>query len=370
MLLLPTRTEATNKSIKIDAEVKNTEEEADVSESKMEVDQSDETDEMNSSQTEQETISSVETVDMSIKEEEIEKSLESIKSSSEESLKLELVDTSEDTETKVDNREDTEMETEMGVDTSKDTEKENKMEGVIPKEEIVAEVDNMSQTATLPESSFEDSKKETFVRSNSSPQKSATKSKELASLMAESNLAVNESPNGRVRELRKRKAANPLNSSLDSSASNGKGVEEEDFYGWEAPPPPPRTGWKLLGTEEEDDDTLEEVGASFGFVKEDVLLPVNDQEQSLMMEVVMSPPMIQDTKRVEREVSTGSTKKVAFPESDQEERGSQSPSSFGSSKENVPEICNNTAPLQKGCPNISKRRRSNKNPVLKTNTVV
>ena len=36
-----------------------------------------------------------------------------------------------------------------------------------------------------------------------------------------------------------------------------------------------------------------QVGASFGFVKEDVLLPVNDQDQSLMMEVVMSPPMIQ-----------------------------------------------------------------------------
>merc|ERR1712130_72766 len=166
---------------------------------------------------------------------------------------------------------------------------EKKVEDVTRKEEMVAEVDNVSQTATSPESSFEDSKKETSAKSDSSPKKSATKSKELACLISESN--VNELPIGKVRELRKRKAANPLN----SSASNGK--------------------------------------------------------------------------RVEREVSSGSTKKVAFPESDQEERGSQSPSSFGSSKENVPEICN-TAPLQKGCPNISKRRRSNKNPVLKTNTVV
>ena len=86
--------------------------------------------------------------------------------------------------------------------------------------------------------------------------------------------------------------------------------------------------------------------------------------------------IVQDTKRVAREESTGSTKMVAFPESDQEDRGcynnsnsspaavepllslkiarrpfypgSQSPSSFGSSKENVPEICNNTASLQKG----------------------
>ena len=54
-----------------------------------------------------------------------------------------------------------------------------------------------------------------------------------------------------------------------------------------------RTGWKLLGAEEEEDVTLEEVGATFGFVKEDVLLVVKDQNQSQIMEVVMSPPMIQ-----------------------------------------------------------------------------
>jgi hypothetical protein len=338
---------ATNESIKTDAEVevKNTEEEADVPESRMEVDQSDES---------EQTISSVETVDVLIKGEEIEKSVETDWSSSEESLKLQLVDTSEDIETK--------------VDTSVDTELENEVEGVVPKEETVAEVDSVSQTATSPESSSEDSKKEISAKSNISPQKSAPKSKqvpkskELASLMVESNLVVNEPGKGQVRELRKRKG--------DSSASNGKGVEEEDFHGWEAPPPAPRTGWKLLGADEEEDVTLEEVGATFGFVKEDVLLVVQDRNQSQIMEVVMSPPMIQDTKRVAREESTGSTKMVAFPESDQEDRGSQSPSSFGSSKENVPEICNNTASLQKGCLNISKRRRSNKNPVLKTNTVV
>ena len=38
---------------------------------------------------------------------------------------------------------------------------------------------------------------------------------------------------------------------------------------------------------------MEEVGATFGFVKEDVLLVVKDQNQSQIMEVVMSPPMIQ-----------------------------------------------------------------------------
>ena len=43
----------------------------------------------------------------------------------------------------------------------------------------------------------------------------------------------------------------------------------------------------------EEDGTLVEVGATFGFVKEDVLLLVKDQNQSQIMEVVMSPPMIQ-----------------------------------------------------------------------------
>jgi len=280
------------------------------------------------------------------------------------------VETSTDTENS-DSSKDTSEETEVKVDSSEDTDLKSKVDDVIPKEETVAEVDNVSQPATLPEASLEEAKKETSSSKAKSPpqQKSGTpKSKELASLIAESNSVVSELPNGKVRELRKRKAANPLNSSLDR-----KGGEEEDFFGWAAPPPAPRTGWKLLGLEDEEEGQLEEVGATFGFVKEDILLLAEDQDQGLIMEVVMSPPMIQDTKRVERESSTGSTgstKKVAFPESDQDERGSQSPSSFGSSKENVPEICNNTTPLQKGCPNISKRRRSNKNPVLKTNTVV
>merc|ERR1712032_90615 len=279
------------------------------------------------------------------------------------------VNASKDTEEKVDTSKDISDDTEVKVDTSNGTEMDNKVDDVIFKEKTVAQVDSASQHATSPKTSLEEEKKETSsAKSKSSPQKGGAnpKSKELASLLAESNLAVSEPPNGKVRELRKRKAANGLN----SSASSCKGVEEEDFFGWAAPPPAPRTGWKLLGLEEEEEGQLDEVGATFGFVKEDILLLAKEQDQGLTMEVVMSPPMVQDTKRVEKEGSTGSTKKVAFPESDQDERGSQSPSSFGSSKENVPEICNNTTPLQKGCPNISKRRRSNKNPVLKTNTVV
>merc|ERR1719331_3023873 len=107
----------------------------------------------------EQTISSVETVDVLMKG---EKSLETDWSSSEESLKLQLVDTSEDIETKV----DTSVDIETKVDTSVDIELENEVEGVVPKEETVAEVDTVSQTATSPESSSEDTKKEISAKSN------------------------------------------------------------------------------------------------------------------------------------------------------------------------------------------------------------
>ena len=49
----------------------------------------------------------------------------------------------------------------------------------------------------------------------------------------------------------------------------------------------------MLGIELEEEVILEKVGAAFGLDTEDILLPVKDQERSLTMEVVMSPPMIQ-----------------------------------------------------------------------------
>ena len=54
-----------------------------------------------------------------------------------------------------------------------------------------------------------------------------------------------------------------------------------------------RTGWQLLGIELEEEVILDKVGAAFGLDTEDILLPVKDQERSLTLEVVMSPPMIQ-----------------------------------------------------------------------------
>ena len=209
--------EATNES-HIDAkasaeenvEIEIIEREADMSGSKMEVDQPSEMsmDELNSSVTEQ-TFDSVETVE------------EAVKSSSEESLKLEWVDTSEDPEVVV------------GGDTAKDE-----------SEAMVARV-NMSQSAISPEPSVDQDQNEISVKA--SPRKNATKSKEtpkskeLASLNVDSSLMVKEkNANGAVRELRKRKANNSLNSSLDQSASSCKVVDDDDFFGWAAPPTPPR----------------------------------------------------------------------------------------------------------------------------------
>merc|ERR1719422_1899583 len=285
---------------------------------------------------------SVETLEIAEAENEI--SVES-ESSSGESLKLFLVDTSDDVDGEI-------------KETSDDDEIGNKDEEVVKEEsreeKKVSFAEDVSNTSQPSELSHEEGKNVCVP-----------KPKELQSSTTETNRKVEEKPIGTLRELRKRRGGAQKN----STESNCISADEGDFYGWASAPPPPRTGWQLLGIELEEEVILEKVGAAFGLDTEDVLLPVKDQERSLTMEVVMSPPMIQDTKRVEREESTGITKKVAFPESDQEERGSQSPSSFGSLKENVPLQCNNNAPLQKQ-KGGSKRRRSTRDPVLKTNTVV
>jgi len=282
--------------------------------------------------------SSVETLEIAEAENEI--SVES--ESSSESLKLFLVDTSDDVDGEV---KETSDDTEMGI---KD-------------EEVVKEESQEEKKV-----SFAEDVSSTELNHEEDKDVCVPKPKEIQSSTTESNRKVKEEkPNGTLRELRKRKGGTQKN----SPESNCIGTDEGDFYGWASAPPPPKTGWQLIGIELEEEVILDKVGAAFGLDTEDILLPVKDQERSLTMEVVMSPPMIQDTKRVEREESTGITKKVAFPESDQEERGSQSPSSFGSLKENVPLQCNNNTPPQKQ-KGGSKRRRCTRDPVLKTNTVV
>merc|ERR1719430_905689 len=324
----------------MEPEIRTKEENLDVSEAKMEV--GEEEAQLSIDQVDQ-SCSSVETLEIVEAENEI--SVES-ESSSGESLKLFLVDTSDDVDGEI-------------KETNDNAEIEDKNKEVVKKESLeekkVSFAEDVSNTSQPSEPSHEEEKN---VR--------VPKPKELHSSTAETNRKVKEEkPNGTLRELRKRRGGAQKN----SSESNCNNADEGDFHGWASAPPPPRTGWQLLGIELEEEVILDKAGAAFGMDTEDILLPVKDQERSLTMEVVMSPPMIQDTKRVEREESTGITKKVAYPESDQGERGSQSPSSFGSLKENVPLQCNNNAPLQKQ-KGGSKRRRCTRDPVLKTNTVV
>jgi len=171
-----------------------------------------------------------------------------------------------------------------------------------------------------------------------------------------------------------------LNSVIKSLRGKRKRASSSDtkFHGWAAPPVMPKTGYSLLVSQEEDIPTLDMNGATFGLTSLDFELGLEeDQENNLMMGVVMSPPILMDVKKVEKTVSN----RVATPSnlnvkpgqdsSDGDDRGSHSPSSFGSAKENVPQIYNKVVSIKSSrkAVSVQKRRRSLKNPVLKTNAV-
>merc|ERR550519_1295641 len=122
---------------------------------------------------------------------------------------------------------------------------------------------------------------------------------------------------------------------------------------------------------------IESAGASFGMTDLDLLLSSDDEG---LLEVVLSLPMQRDIKKVENiewpsgakpRTSPGGSKeegsKIKQTDSDSDERGALSPSSFGSTKENVPEIYNSipTKCSQK-VSGGGKKRKSLQNPVLKT----
>merc|ERR1712106_70684 len=112
---------------------------------------------------------------------------------------------------------------------------------------------------------------------------------------------------------------------------------------------------------------------------------LSSEDEDSLLEVILSLPIQGDIKKVESlalpsvvgvkaigkvvEAKDGSKGKQS--DSDSDERGAPSPSSFGSTKENVPEIYN-SAPSkfnQKVSTGRSKRRTLN-NPVLKTSLEV
>jgi len=157
---------------------------------------------------------------------------------------------------------------------------------------------------------------------------------------------------------------------------------DSKFHGWPVQKSAaPRTGFGiLLETAGIDRAHLDTTGASFGMSDMDFLM--SSEGSCKLLEVVMSQPILRDIKKAESlslpavdgiDSFTSVNKdscdgKGKHSDSESEDRGSLSPSSFGSSKENDPEICN-SAPSK-----FSQKRQSKLkkliNPVLKTSVEV
>jgi len=175
-----------------------------------------------------------------------------------------------------------------------------------------------------------------------------------------------------------------LNSLLRNLKRKRSSSGDSKFHGWAAQAiAVPKTAFSnLLETTGADLAELETAGASFGMTDLDLLLASEDEDS--LLEVILSLPIQGDIKKVESqalpsvvgvkpigkvEAKEGSKGKQS--DSDSDERGALSPSSFGSTKENVPEIYN-SAPSkfnQKVSTGRNKRRTLN-NPVLKTSLEV
>merc|ERR1711997_1266479 len=104
------------------------------------------------------------------------------------------------------------------------------------------------------------------------------------------------------------------------------------------------------------------------FVKLDTDQPMEEP----LLQVIFSPPMLRDLKKLESSPVSGITPiqpltKADTGDSDQDDRGSHSPDSYGSSKENDPEIVNTvTTTIYKQSKVSSTKKKNNlKNPVLK-----
>merc|ERR1712156_1006279 len=189
-------------SKRMEPEIKTKEEKLDVSEAKMEV--GEEEVELSIAQVDQ-SCSSVETLEIAEAENEI--SVES-ESSSGESLKLFLVDTSDDVDGEI-------------KETSDDAEIGNKDEEVVKKESSeekkVSFAEDVSNTSQPSELSPEEDKNVCVP-----------KPKELQSSTETNRKVKEEKPNGILRELRKRRSGAQKN----SPESNCNSADEGDFYGW------------------------------------------------------------------------------------------------------------------------------------------
>jgi len=122
---------------------------------------------------------------------------------------------------------------------------------------------------------------------------------------------------------------------------------------------------------------LDAAGARFGLTEFDFVTLDTDQTlEEPLLQVIFSPPMLRDLKKLESSQVSGITQiqpsdkpdtAEKLPDSE-DDRGSHSPDSYGSSKENDPEIVNTvTTTIYKQSRVSSTKKKSNlKNPVLKS----
>jgi len=174
-----------------------------------------------------------------------------------------------------------------------------------------------------------------------------------------------------------------LNSVLRNLKRKRSSSGDSKFHGWATlTTAAPRTGFStMLEAAGADLAQLETTGATFGMTDIDLLMSLEDEEG--LLEVVMSQPVQRDIKKVEgvhvptvvgvkpignkvKDKDEGS--KGKHSDSDSDDRGALSPSSFGSTKENVPEIYNSVpSKFNQKSPSL---RRKLKNPVLKASVEV
>jgi len=175
-----------------------------------------------------------------------------------------------------------------------------------------------------------------------------------------------------------------LNSVLKNLKRKRSGSGDSKFHGWDLQSSArPKTGYSIMldAPSVVDSDKLETVGASFGMTDIDFLM--SSEESECLLEVVMSQPMLRDVKKAEGKsvITVVGVKPIGdigqegikdkHSDSDNDERGVHSPSSFGSTKENVPEVAEiyNSVSSKFNQKSPSAKRRL-KNPVLKTSVKV
>merc|ERR1711915_912960 len=103
---------------------------------------------------------------------------------------------------------------------------------------------------------------------------------------------------------------------------------------------------------------VDAAGATFGLSNLDFMQISSSEEGHSLLEVIFSAPIVRDVDKL-----TSVCKKIT--EADQDDRGSQSPDSYGSARENDPELVNSVSKSFKPNKAYSTRKRSSLNNSLR-----